>query len=277
MGDDTVVARIVADKRAEVEARKRQEPLDALKRRQDRIPTPQYSLVQSILEGPRGPSSGGRRMQLIAEIKKATPSKGRLVATLEHRALARTYTIGGACAISIVTESKYFQGSIDFLADCRVSIDGYYPGGRPAMLRKDFVFDPYQVWESRAYGADALLLIVSILTDDELRELAQLAHELQMECLVEVASEDEVQRALRVDADVIGINNRDLRTFEVDLAVTERLRPLIPGDKVVAALSGVRTRADAERMATAGVHAVLVGEALMTAGDVREKMREFLF
>jgi len=216
-------------------------------------------------------------MQLIAEIKKATPSKGRLVATLEHRALARTYTIGGACAISIVTESKYFQGSIDFLADCRVSIDGYYPGGRPAMLRKDFIFDPYQVWESRAYGADALLLIVSILTGDELRELTQLAHELQMECLVEVASEDEVQRALQVDADVIGINNRDLRTFEVDLAVTERLRPLIPGDKVVAALSGVRRRADAERMARAGVHAVLVGEALMTAGDVREKMREFLF
>jgi len=276
MGEDTVVAQIVADKRVEVEARKQQEPLDALKRRQDRIPTPQYSLVQSILEGPRGPSSGGRRMQLIAEIKKATPSKGRLVATLEHRALARTYTIGGACAISILTESKYFQGSIDFLSDCRVSIDGYYPGGRPAMLRKDFIFDPYQVWESRAYGADALLLIVSILTDDELRELTQLAHDLQMECLVEVASEDEVQRALRVDADVIGINNRDLRTFEVDLAVTERLRPLIPKERVVAALSGVHTRADAERMAKAGAHAVLVGEALMTAGDVREKMREFL-
>ncbi|MEX2225770.1 MAG: indole-3-glycerol phosphate synthase TrpC [Dehalococcoidia bacterium] len=277
MGEGTVVAQIVADKRAEIEARKQQEPLDALKRRQDRIPTPQYSLVQSILEGPRGPSSGGRRLQLIAEIKKATPSKGRLVATLEHRALARTFTIGGACAISILTESKYFQGSIDFLGDCRVSIDGYYPGGRPAMLRKDFIFDPYQVWESRAYGADAILLIVSILSDEELRALVTLAHELQMECLVEVASEDELQRALSVDADVIGINNRDLRTFDVDLAVTERLRPLIPNDKVVAALSGVHTRADAERMANAGVHAVLVGEALMTASDVREKMREFVF
>jgi len=274
---DTVVGRIVADKRDEVEARKRDEPLDALKRRQDRIPTPQWSLVQSILEGPRGPSSGGRRMQLIAEIKKATPSKGRLVAQLEHRALARTYTIGGACAISILTESKYFQGSIDFLSDCRVSIDGYYPGGRPAMLRKDFIFDPYQVWESRAYGADAILLIVSILTDEELGALTGLAHEMQMECLVEVASEEEVRRALAVDADVIGINNRDLRTFEVDLGVTERLRPLIPNDRVVAALSGVQTRADAERMAKAGVHAVLVGEALMTADDVRDKMREFLF
>jgi indole-3-glycerol phosphate synthase len=157
-----------------------------------------------------------------------------------------------------------------------VSIDGYYPGGRPAMLRKDFIFDPYQVYESRAYGADAILLIVSILTDDELRELVDAAHKLDMECLVEVASEDEVQRALRVDADLIGINNRDLKTFDVDLAVTERLRPLIPRDRVVIALSGVHTHADAERMARSGVHAVLVGEALMTATDVREKMREFL-
>ena len=273
---DTIIDRIVADKRIEVEARKQQEPLDALKRRQDRIPTEQWSLVRSILEGPRGPSSGGRRMQLIAEIKKATPSKGRLVPVLEHRAMARTYTIGGAAGISILTESKYFQGSIDFLGECRVSIDGYYPGGRPAMLRKDFIFDPYQVYESRAYGADAILLIVSILGEDELPRLVELAHEQELECLVEVASEREVERALAVDADLIGINNRDLRTFDVDLGVTERLRPLIPAEKVVVALSGVRGRDDTERMARAGVHAVLVGEALVTAKDVRDKMREFL-
>jgi len=276
MTTDTVVAQIVADKRIEVEARKTQEPLDALKRRQDRLATEQWSLVRSILEGPRGPSTGGKRLQLIAEIKKATPSKGRLVATLEHRAIARTYTIGGAAGISILTESKYFQGSIDHLGDCRVSIDGYYPGGRPAMLRKDFIFDPYQIYESRAYGADAILLIVSILTGDELPALVDLAHKLQLECLVEVANEEEVERALTVDADLIGINNRDLRTFEIDLGVTERLRPLIPMDRTVVALSGVHARADAERMAKAGVHAVLVGEALMTATDVREKMREFL-
>ncbi len=271
-----VIGRIVADKRIEVEARKQQEPLDALKRRQDRIPTPQWSLVQAILEGPRGPSTGGKRIQMIAEIKKATPSKGRLVATLEHRALARTYTIGGAAGISVLTESKYFQGSIDFLSDCRVSIDGYYPGGRPAMLRKDFIFDPYQVYEARAYGADAILLIVSIVNDDELRALIELAHGLQMECLVEVANESEVERALTVDSDLVGINNRDLRTFEVDLAVTERLRPLIPDDRAVVALSGVHTRADSERMANAGVHAIFVGEALMTSADVPTKMRELL-
>jgi indole-3-glycerol phosphate synthase len=276
MSTDTVVEQIVADKRVEVEARKQQEPLDALKRRQDRIATEQWSLVRAILEGPRGPSSGGKRLQLIAEIKKATPSKGRLVGVLEHRAVARTYTIGGAAGVSVLTESKYFQGDIEHLSDCRVSIDGYYPGGRPAMLRKDFIFDAYQVYESRAYGADAILLIVSILKDDELPSLVELAHKLQLECLVEVASEAEVERALAVDADLMGINNRDLRSFEVDLAVTERLRPLIPMDRTVVALSGVHTRTDAERMAKAGVHAVLVGEALMTAKDVREKMREFL-
>jgi indole-3-glycerol phosphate synthase len=276
MSEPTLLDRIVADKRVEVEARKTHEPLDALKRRQDRIPTPQWSLVQAILEGPRGPSTGGKRIQLIAEIKKATPSKGRLVATLEHRALARTYTIGGAAGISVITESKYFQGSIDFLSDCRVSIDGYYPGGRPAMLRKDFIFDPYQVYESRAYGADAILLIVAILTDDELATLIDLAHKLEMECLVEVANEAELERALRTQGDLIGINNRDLKTFDVDLATTERLRPLIPSDRVVVALSGIHDRADVERMAKCGVHAILVAEALMTAPNMTTKMRELL-
>jgi len=276
MSDDTIIQQIVANKRVEVEARKQQEPLEHLEKRQQLIRTEQWSLVRAILEGPRGPSTGGRRLQLIAEIKKATPSKGRLVATLEHRAIARTYTIGGAAGISVITESKYFQGSIDFLSDCRVSIDGYYPGGRPAMLRKDFIFDPYQVHEARAYGADAILLIVSILTDDELRHLVDLAHSLDMECLVEAASEQEVERALNVESDLIGINNRDLKTFQVDLGVTERLRPLIPLDRCVVAFSGIHTRADAERMAAAGVHAILVAESLMTATDVRAKMRELL-
>lgn len=271
-----IIDQIVADKRIEVEQRKLQEPLDALKRRQDLVRTPQWSMVRSILEGPRGPSNGGKRIQLIAEIKKATPSKGRLVASLEHRTLARGYTNGGAAAISILTESKYFQGSIDFISDIRASLDGSYPGGRPALLRKDFIFDPYQVHEARAYGADAILLIVSIVSDDELAALIDLAHKLELETLVEVANEEEVKRALKVDGDMIGINNRALKTFEVDLGVTERLRPLIPMDRVVCALSGVHTRADVERMAKAQVHAVLVGEALMTAPDVPNKMRELL-
>ena len=192
----TIVDRIVADKRIEVEARKQLEPIDALKKRQDRIPTPQWSLVQAILEGPRGPSTGGKRLQLIAEIKKASPSKGRLIAVLEHRALARTYTIGGAAGISIVTESKYFQGSIDFLSDCRVSIDGYYPGGRPAMLRKDFIFDPYQIFEARVAGADAILLIAAMLELPMIEEFAALARELSLDVLLEVHDEAELETAL---------------------------------------------------------------------------------
>jgi indole-3-glycerol phosphate synthase len=271
-----IIDQIVADKRVEVEQRKLQEPLDALKQRQDRIRTAQWSMVRSILEGPRGPSAGGKRVQLVAEIKKATPSKGRLVATLEHRALARAYTNGGAAAISVLTESKYFLGSIEHLVDIRANLDGSYPDGRPALLRKDFIFDSYQVHEARAYGADAILLIVSILTDDELAQLNDLARKLGLETLVEVASEDEVERALKIDGDMIGINNRDLRTFEVDLAVTERLRPKVPMDRVVIALSGVHTRADVERMAKAQVHAVLVGESLMTAPDIPSKLRELL-
>ena len=272
----TILDRIVARKREELEQRQRDEPIDALKRRISELDE-QWSLTQAILEGPRGPHGGGKRIQLIAEIKKASPSKGRLVSILEHRAIARTYTIGGAAGISIVTERKHFQGEIQFMLDVRMSMRGYYPGGRPANLRKDFLFDPYHVWEARGYGADAILFIVAILGDPQLHDLIEQARELEMESLVEVHDEGEVERALKAGADLIGINNRDLHTFEVDLATTERLRPLIPDDKVVISESGIATRADAERVAAAGVHAVLVGEALMTSTDVREKIREFVF
>jgi indole-3-glycerol phosphate synthase len=271
----TILDRIVADKREELEARRVQEPVEALKRRIGEL-VEQWSLAQAILEGPRGPHAGGKRIQLIAEIKKASPSKGRLVAELEHRALARTYTIGGATGISVVTERKHFQGEVQFLLDVRVSMKGYYPGGRPSMLRKDFLFDPYHLWEARAYGADAVLLIAAILDGAQLHDLIDHARGLEMEALVEVHDAAEAERALAAGADLIAINNRDLRTFDVDLATTERLRPLIPKDRVVVSESGVFTRADVERLAACGVHAVLVGEALVTAADVRGKMQELL-
>jgi len=271
----TILDRIVADKREELEHRKQQEPVESLKRRIGELDE-QWSLMRAILEGPRGPHAGGKRIQLIAEIKKASPSKGRLVAVLEHRAMARTYTIGGAAGISVVTERKHFQGDVQWLLDCRVSMKGYYPGGRPAMLRKDFLFDEYHLWEARGYGADAVLLIVAILEDAQLRDMIAQAREMEMDALVEVHDEAQVERALRAGAELIGINNRDLHTFDVDLATTERLRPLIPDDKCVVSESGIFGRADVERLADLGVHAVLVGEALITSNDVREKMREFL-
>ena len=271
----TILDRIVADKREELEQRRAKEPIEALQRRIPEMDE-QWSLTRAILEGPRGPHAGGKRVQLIAEIKKASPSKGRLVAVLEHRAMARTYTIGGAAGISVVTERKHFQGEVQWLLDVRVSMKGYYPGGRPSVLRKDFLFDPYHLWEARSYGADAVLLIAAILDDAQLRDLIAQARELELDALVEVHDEPQVERALKAGAELIGINNRDLHTFDVDLATTERLRPLIPDDKVVVSESGILTRADVERLAACGVHAVLVGEALITASDVREKMREFV-
>jgi len=278
---DTFLDRILADKREELERRRQKEPVEVLQRRVADLSSQwsrgeQWSLVQAIVEGPRGPHAGGKRIQLIAEVKKASPSKGRLVSVLEHRALGRTYVIGGAAGISVVTEEKHFQGSLQFLYDLRVSLDGYYPGGRPALLRKDFLFDTYHLWEARAYGADAVLLIAAILSRDEMASLMQQATEMEMECLVEVHDERDVQKALEAGAYLIGINNRDLRTFETDLSVTERLRPLIPDDRVVVSESGIFARADVERLADAGVQAVLVGEALITAPDTRLKMKELL-
>jgi indole-3-glycerol phosphate synthase len=278
---DTFLDRILADKREELERRRQKEPVEVLQRRVADLSSQwsrgeQWSLVKAILEGPRGPHAGGKRIQLIAEVKKASPSKGRLVSVLEHQALGRTYVIGGAAGISVITEEKHFQGSLQFLYDLRVSLDGYYPGGRPALLRKDFLFDTYHLWEARAYGADAVLLIAAILSRDEMASLMQQATEMEMECLVEAHDERDVQKALEAGAYLIGVNNRDLRTFETDLAVTERLRPLIPDDRVVVSESGIFTRADVERLADAGVHAVLVGEALITAPDTLLKMKELL-
>jgi indole-3-glycerol phosphate synthase len=162
------------------------------------------------------------------------------------------------------------------MLDVRMSMKGYYPGGRPSILRKDFLFDSYHLLEARAYGADAVLLIAAILDDAQLRGLIAEARALEMDALVEVHDEVQIERALAAGAEMIGINNRDLRTFDVDLATTERLRPLVPDDRVVVSESGIANRDDVERLARAGIHAVLVGEALMTSTDVREQMREFL-
>ncbi len=282
MTSENILDRIVADKREELPRRRQKEPVEALKRRivqleeQQEGRAEQWSLQRAILEGPRGPLSGGKRLQIIAEIKKASPSKGRFITDAERQGLPRAYVHSGATAISVLTEAKHFMGDPQHLLETRNILDGYYPGGRPSLLRKDFLFDPYHIWESRAFGADAVLLIAAILSDDQLCELMALARELQMDSLVEVHNEAEVERALDAGADIIGINNRDLSTFQVDLATTERLRPLIPKDKVVVSESGISTRADAERLADCGVHAILVGEALITAPDVKRKVRELL-
>jgi len=256
-----ILDRIVAAKRRELERRRQEEPLAILRERLAHA-APTRSLVQAL----RGPSLG-----LIAEVKRASPSRGILRADLDAKALACTYAGGGAAAISVLTEEQHFEGSLGDLKAVREALDGC-GDTRPSLLRKDFLFDAYHLFEARAYGADAVLLIAAVLDSALLAELLALARTLGLECLVEVHDEWELERALAADAQIIGINNRDLRTFEVDLAVSERLRPLIPEDRVVVAESGIHTRADVERLRALGVNAVLIGEALVTADDPGAKI-----
>ena len=251
--------RIVDTKRKEVEQRKKELPVSVLK---DRI---------ARQEAPRDFAAALKTddVRLIAEVKRASPSKGLLCPDFDPVSLAITYARGGAAAISVLTEVNYFQGSLDHLAAIRQGVD-------VPLLRKDFIFDPYQVYESRACGADAFLLIAAILSRGQLAELVSLGHSLGMSCLVEVHNEDEVESALPSGARIIGINNRDLTTFHVDLNATRRLRPCIPQDHIVISESGINSRQDVARVKEWGVNAVLVGEALVTASDIPAKMRELL-
>jgi len=259
----TILDRIVAEKREELARRQREEPFGTLRWLARRMP-PTRSLAAALRAHPPG---------LIAEVKRASPSRGLLRADLDAVALARSYAEAGAAAISVLTEERYFQGSLADLKAVRQALDGLGEG-RPPLLRKDFIFDMYQIFEARAYGADAVLLIAAILNPGLLTSFISLARSLGLECLVEVHDEPELERALMAGAEIVGINNRDLRTFEVDLATTERLRPLAPPEVTVVAESGVHTRADVQRLAALDVHGVLIGEALVLADDPAEKIRE---
>ncbi len=214
----------------------------------------------------------GSSIRVIAEVKRASPAKGPLRADLDPASLAASYADNGAAAVSVLTNRDHFQGSIEDLDAVHASVN---PRGVP-VLRKEFVFDPYQVYETRAHGADAVLLIAAMLAPAQLKELYALTQELWMQALIEIHDEAELDRALDAGAEVIGINNRDLRTFRTDLAVTERLAPMVPTGKIVVSESGVGSRESAERVRAAGAHAVLVGEALVTAPDPGAKLRELV-
>jgi indole-3-glycerol phosphate synthase len=244
--------------------------MDELERQQEAVPLAE---LKATIEHQRPPldfatALVGDGVRLIAEVKKASPSKGVLHADLDPARLADTYASAGAAAISILTESRYFQGSLENLAAIRARLPNI------PLLRKDFILKPYQVFESRARGADALLLITAVLDDAGLEELLSLSHDLGMPCLVEVHNEAELKRALACPARIIGINNRNLKTMSVDLAVTRRLRPLIPPDRIVVSESGIKGPGDIRKLREWGVDAVLIGEALATAGDVTAKIKE---
>jgi len=203
---------------------------------------------------------------LIAEVKKASPSKGLLVKDFNPVRIARTYEENGAAAISVLTDEKFFQGSLDDLRAVRAAV-------RIPILRKEFIIDPHQIYEARAAGADAALLIVMALEDAQLRDLHTLITELGMSALVEVHNEAELERALAVGASLIGVNNRDLRTFQEDLTTTARVAALVPADVTLVAESAIRSVEDVQRMGASGAKAVLVGEGLVKAKDMAAEVR----
>ena len=257
------LARIVDDKRRHVAAARERRPQGDVER------------AARAMDPPRGfakalkAAMAAGRYGLIAEIKKASPSKGLIRPDFDPPSLARAYERGGAACLSVLTDEPYFQGKDEFLTQARGAT-------RLPALRKDFMIDPYQVFEARALGADCILLIMACLDDQLAAELARLAHLCGMDVLVEVHDGDELDRALAIDSDLVGVNNRNLKTLAVDLAVTEQLAPKVPKDRVLVAESGLGTPADLARMARAGASAFLIGESFMRKPDVEGAVREIL-
>ncbi len=255
-----ILKEIVESKRRELQFAKANRPVELLQAQAAEL-TP----VRDFAEALRG-----TQVALIAEIKRASPSEGEFpVLWFDPRHIAQDYVAGGAAAISVLTEENYFKGAPNFIARAR----GRIP---LPILRKDFILEDYQIYESRTLQADAILLIVAILEPEILAHLHQLTAELGMTALVEVHNEAELEQALAAGAQVIGINNRDLATMEIDLSATEQLAPLAPEEVLVVSESGIRCRRDVERVAAAGVDAVLVGTALMKSTEFDLAAREFV-
>ena len=257
-----VLDEIIAHKRGELARQRAERSLGELERACRGLARPRD--FGSALR-PRAP----HRISLIAEVKKASPSHGVLNADLDPVSQARTYAGSGAAAVSVLTDRKYFRGSLDDLVAVRAGVT-------VPLLRKEFIVEEYQLWESRLAGADAVLLIVAALDQQTLRDLMQAAREMGLGVLVEVHTADELERALALAAPVIGVNNRDLHTLKTSLAPSLSLLPLIPPGPVAVSESGISTGAEVERVIEAGAHAILVGEGLVRATDVSAKVKELL-
>ena len=259
-----VLKKIADYKSGEVDARKSAVPLveimDRLAELEDHPRGFQAALLNSL-------SSGWT--PIIAEVKKGSPSKGLIRPDFDPLQIAQVYQENGATCLSVLTDEHFFMGHLSFLALIREQVS-------LPLLRKDFIFDPYQIYQARAAGADAILLIAAMLDLHQLRDFAALAQELSMDVLLEVHDERELEVALQTDCSLIGINNRDLRTFQVDIKTSERLAALIPPGRIVVAESGINRREEIVRLMDKGLHAFLIGESLMRESDVGAKLRELV-
>ncbi|MBK8028637.1 MAG: indole-3-glycerol phosphate synthase TrpC [Chloroflexi bacterium] len=253
---DTILDKILARKVEEVDA--------------DRARLSEMIAAAQVAPPPKPFAAGLRRetVALIAEIKKASPSKGVLIEDFDPVALGEIYAVNGAAAISILTDQDFFQGHMDYLRAVRAVV-------ATPILRKEFIVDAYQVYEGRAAGADAILLIVAALEDAHMADLHALIESLGMAALVEVHNETELERALKIGATLIGVNNRDLKTFREDLNTTGRIAKRVPPEVTLVAESAIRSLEDVQRMAELGAHAILVGEGLVKAGKIAEQVRLF--
>lgn len=255
-----ILEQIVARSRTDLEERKRETPLADVRARAASQPAPRDALAAL---------RANNAIHVIAEVKRASPSKGLLAPDFDPVKLARTYEAAGASLISVLTEPHFFQGSPAYLTAIKQAVS-------LPVLCKDFIFDEYQVYEARSWGADLILLICAMLDDEQLRHLLGVAHSLGMNCLVETHDEEEVRRAVTLGAKIIGVNSRDLRTFEMHPGLIRELRRLIPADRVLVAESGIHNAADARRLARYDIQAMLVGESLVKASNISGQLKQLL-